>query len=171
MKKLTTVLILLISGCGQESLENTLPSRDIETRFLPDFEKFIDIAEEYGFYPSLNDVRYMQTDDSINTKGVVGVCYPNTTLKGEYYFPEHREEEYTYAMIKIVSDAKISTLKLDLKQIIYHELLHCIFKVGHSGNMDDIMYPTLRKSSISIDQRLRNKFSEILKEKGLSSEN
>ena len=162
MKKL--ILLTLLSGCGQEPLENILPPKNIEARFLPDFQKFIDISEEYGFHPSFQDIRYMQTSDSIYSEeeSTVGMCWSNITVKREYYSPEHREDVYIYNEIKIVSETMISDLEVDLKEIVYHELLHCIFKVGHNDNdINDIMYPYVGQSKISVDQRLRNKLSEI----------
>ena len=161
MKKL--ILLTLLSGCGQEPLVMTLPLKKIEARFAPNFLDFIEISKEYGFTPSFRDIRYMQTDDSIyGEEGTVGMCYSNTTVKREYYSPEHKEDVYIYNEIRIVSETMLSDLRIDLKEVVYHELLHCIFKLEHNeNNSNDIMYPYVGQSKISVDQRLRNKLSEI----------
>jgi hypothetical protein len=162
----TLILLIVLSGCGQESLESMLPPKKIESRFIPDFNDFIEISKEYGFNPSFNDIRYMQTNDSIYSESAVGMCYSDVTLKREYYSPEHREDEYIYNQIEIVSQKILSDIEVDLKEIVYHELLHCIFKLDHDElDSEDIMFPYVGQSEKSADERLRNKFQEILDEK------
>jgi hypothetical protein len=123
------LLLLLISGCGTiEAQHRTTPNYLLMQTEQPLAGYLLDFLRDcahadFRWLNNLQWIKYVEDDEVLmGSKRVVGVC---TT-----------QDQHTYIKVKRLNSP------LREKALLYHELAHCLFRVGHSRGIMSAELPS-----------------------------
>jgi hypothetical protein len=126
----TVTLALSATSCGREARR----APEIEPELRGIFLDFMTDAKNYG---RTNEIELYKLkgihwqEDLMNTDDAFGVC--NYFKSGNPVWP--MEDRW------IVLEPKLLNVPYLLKEVMYHELGHCLLNKGHSDNPKEIMAP------------------------------
>jgi beta-lactamase regulating signal transducer with metallopeptidase domain len=124
--KILLILLLLVS-CGKDSEESSLQYFKNDVFFKELREDYIDYIERRNFLIEesyLNKIRTIPISFSNQIPTNAGVCIDkNHILVNSFYQDPYFNQE--------------------LRQIVYHELGHCIFDLKHVNESMDLMLPSM----------------------------
>lgn len=131
IRSVVTVITLLCStSCGTEGRRT--PDMEPGLRVL-----FLEFMADAKFYGRSKDIELYKLkgihwqEDLMNTDDAFGMCH--YFKSGNPVWP--MEDRW------IVLEPKLLNVPYLLKEVMYHELGHCLLNKGHSDNPKDIMAP------------------------------
>ena len=140
------ILIMILVGCGEQKEQyiqeviaaNTPHKVEIDSELDPYVMEFLRLCRQYNnkgclrraktlteieYRPKSYLVKYMKSES------VVGFCEVFSGF------------EYTGQRRIVISESMSG--QYHLKQLMFHELFHCLAGLDHSDDPEDIMYPNL----------------------------
>lgn len=142
------LLIALVFGCGSSTTQltsdvvnitsNETPTKYIDPQLQPIVDEFFQDAKARNLvignkYKDLSRIELGNASEyAKNGEAFVGVCVIGEVSVG------FQIQKFRHIM---VDNSALKMGKHIVKSILYHELFHCVWDVGHSEDKFDLMYP------------------------------
>lgn len=149
-------LFIIATSCGCEEPAVYTNRAKIDPVFLEIYLQYKVDMHHYGFHSVPNHLTIQFTDD-FGRFGKVGEC----TLV-------YDNQDEVHAGIAIGREYWRHQGQQTQKALLYHELTHCIFYIGHSGKFGDIMYDEIRSVEVywieHMKEQIENLFTVVIPE-------